>query len=158
MFGMWNYMQLTKANQPHKECNHLNLYTCILAFKVYCAVLVWKHPNAILTHYKGAIEFCSDSNCCSWCNKSCHHLSNCKLKWGIRDHSALTTRKKCPSDAKGRNLPLMCKRGHCTGECHSFPGHGLSTLDCNWAPETKGGTHYILVSVTEVWSFCITLT
>ena len=92
-----------------------------LTSEVYCDILVWKHPNTILTHDQSAIECCSDIHCCSWCNGwTCPHFCDTKLKWGVRHHPTQVTRKKRSSDVKGWNTPTMCNRGHCASELHSL--------------------------------------
>ena len=113
----------------------------------YGAALIWKHPNAILTHNYGSIEVWSSRDCCSWYNiRSCHHLCDIKLKGGVRDRTTLVTRKNRLNNTKRWNTPLMCKRGNCTCKCHILPrtwsfhtGLQLSTWSWRWTMNNTQG-------------------
>ena len=102
----------------------LHIQFNLLTYDIYGIVLLWKHPNTILTHNQCTIEVCSSIDCCSGCNRSRHHLCDSKLKWTVRDHSTEVTRKKRLSDVKGRDPPLMSNRQNGTCECHTLPRTG----------------------------------
>ena len=111
-----------------------------LTYDVYGVALLWFHPNTILTHNEGAIEVGSGIDWCSWCNWSCPHFSDSKLKWGVvSDHSTPTTRKKFASNVQWWNVPHMSNRLKFACECHTLPGAGsfhtglqLSTWNWRW--------------------------
>ena len=137
--GMQIYMQIYMHIHAVKE-----VFVCMLIMlttKFYGVALLWfASINTILTHNQSAIEVCSGSDWCSWCNDgcTCHHFCHSELKWGVVCDLA-TTRKKPTANVQWWNVPLVSNRRNCTGECHSLPrtwsfytGLQLSTWHWRW--------------------------
>ena len=131
----WNH-RLKRAGKWWIHSTWFLLY--VLTYEVYGVALLWFQSNTIPTHNEGAIQVYSGVDCCSWCNGcTLHHLCDIKLKWGVREHLTLISRKKRLSDTKGWNLPSMCKWRNCTCECYSLPRTwsvhtGLQLTTWNW--------------------------
>ena len=133
---------------------HMHTITVYLfTSKIYGTALVWKHhPTTILTWDQGTIEVYSSTDCCSWCNWSCHHFCDIKLKRGIRDHSTQATSSKSSRGAKGCSTPIMYSGGNCTGKRHCLPRTwslhtGLQLSVWNWRWMTSGS---YLISIEQV--------
>ena len=154
---MWVYLYW-KSNLYSKLSSPDYTFVCIwkykmLTYDVYDAALVWKCPNTIPTHNYSTIEVCSCIDCRSWCNGSCHHLCDIKLKWGVvSDHPTLVMTKKRSRDAEGLNVPLMSKRRNCTCKGHCLPrtwslhtGLQLSTWNWNLSKAVTCGISYTLL-------------
>ena len=112
-------------------------------YGVYVVLLCFP-SNTIPTHDQGAIQINCGSDCYSWYNVSCYLFCDSKMKWVVRDHPTLTTRKKLASNIQKPNVlfqwlnvPLMPNRRNFTCECHilsrTWSFHtGLQPSTWNW--------------------------
>ena len=118
-----------------------------LTYNHYGSILwVWKYQIAIPTKDICAIEVCSGSDSCSWCDGSSrYHLCDSKLKWGVWWHPIQVRWSETTwSNSKRWNLPPMRKRRNCTRECHTLSrtwplhtGQQLSTWNWEWKFQTS---------------------
>ena len=124
----------------------------MLTSKVYGSVLVWEYQITIFTHNQGTIEVFSNIDCWSWCNGcTWHHLCDSKLK-GKSDCGWILGNRSWEMLRDG--ISHQCSREE-TVDLNSTvsPGHGFSTLDCNWAPETENGQHFHLETTHKKLAF-----